>query len=84
MIHVTDHALVRWLERVAKIDVAAIRAEIASHVPTGTVKADIKLHDGTRVCVDQGMVKTVKPKLIRNGSRKLQKRWGKQRRAREG
>lgn len=34
-IHVTDHALVRYLERVRGSDIAALRAEIAARVEVG-------------------------------------------------
>ena len=65
MTQVTDHAVLRHLERAYGLDVDAIRAEIASPVVAladgfgcGSV---IGLH-GTRVIIRDGVVVTVLPK----------------------
>lgn len=47
-IHVSDHAVVRYLERVKGLDMCAVRAEIAAHV-------DLALeHDGVCGVVSGG------------------------------
>jgi hypothetical protein len=64
-LHVTDHAIVRYLERVKGIDMDIIRAELAS--PTAEI-ADkfgapiVILSSGHRVVVRNGCVSTVLPK----------------------
>ncbi|WP_347271647.1 hypothetical protein [Rhizorhabdus histidinilytica] len=69
-IHVTDHAIVRYLERVKLIDMDIIRQEIAS--PVVQLAADfgapvVILRTGHRVVVRDGCVPTIleKPKRRR-------------------
>lgn len=57
MPYVSDHAIVRHLERVYGLDVEAIRAEIASPV--------VHLAEGTRVKIVDCCVTTVLPKRRR-------------------
>lgn len=68
MTHVSDHAVLRHLERVYGLDVDAIRAEIATPVVAlaegfgcGTVIGK----NGTRVMIRDGVVTTVLPKRER-------------------
>lgn len=46
-VHVTDHALIRYMERVLKLDMAGIRAEIGARAATGALAgADSVTVDG--------------------------------------
>ena len=60
---VSDHALVRWLERVEGYDVEALRAKMSDAVraadPVGDAYA-IQTH-GIQLCVDAGRIVTVLP-----------------------
>ena len=59
---VTDHALVRYLERVVGIDVEAHRREVAGLVGVAVEHgASALVHDGHRYCVSGRHVTTVKP-----------------------
>lgn len=65
MTHVTDHAIVRYLERVKGIDMDIIRAEI----DTPTVEIAVEFgaptvigRDGHRRIIRDGVVQTVLPK----------------------
>lgn len=59
--HVTDHALVRYLERVEGIDVIAARRAIEEAVRQGVeTGADAVLLDGMRYCLQNRAVVTVK------------------------
>lgn len=67
MTAVSDHAIIRYLERVYGLDIDAIRAEIATPVVqlaegfgAGTV---IGKH-GARICIRDGIVTTVLPKRM--------------------
>lgn len=46
-IEVTDHAIVRWLERVRGIDMDLVRAEIAQHCRTAVAlrACSVKVHN---------------------------------------
>ncbi|WP_051949305.1 hypothetical protein [Methylosinus sp. PW1] len=63
---VTDHALVRWLERVKGVDVEAFRKEIAETVATGTSlgATGVKAPDGFLYVLDprRKSVITVRPR----------------------
>jgi CRISPR/Cas system-associated endonuclease Cas3-HD len=66
-IHVTDHAIVRYMERVYGIDIERIRAELAS--PTAALADRIGapfviLKSGHRAAVRDGCVQTVLPKRM--------------------
>lgn len=73
---VTDHSVLRWLERHKGIDVGAIRAEIASHVPTGMANGNVIMPDGTRLTLREGAVVTVlsKPSVGKTRLRDLTRR----------
>ena len=59
---VTDHALVRYLERVVGIDVEAHRREVAGLVSVAVAhRAGALVHDGHRYCLIGVHVTTVKP-----------------------
>jgi hypothetical protein len=59
---VTDHALLRYLERVKKIDVEACRAEIAALASTpASLGADCACRDGHIYVLDGYTVTTVLP-----------------------
>lgn len=59
---VTDHALVRYLERVVGIDVEAHRREVAALVGVAVAhRAGALVHDGHRYCLSDAFVTTVKP-----------------------
>jgi hypothetical protein len=63
--HVTDHAIVRHLERAYGVDIDAIRAEIASPVvqlAEGFGCGTVIGKNGTRVIIRDGCVSTVLPK----------------------
>lgn len=65
MTHVTDHAIVRHLERAYGLDVDAIRAEIATPVvqlAEGFGCGTVIGKNGTRVVIEGGVVVTVLPK----------------------
>ncbi len=70
--HITDHALIRWLERVKGIDMDIIRAEMSSAaIDTASRFArggecSVILSSGVRVLVRAGVVQTALPKR-RNG-----------------
>ena len=63
---VTDHALVRYIERVKGIDVEALRGEILTDGRRAAIKRygslKIPLPDGARVVVKEGVIVTVSPK----------------------
>lgn len=60
--HVTDHALLRYLERVEGIDVEAARKVVERIVQTGIDEgASGVLSNGMRYCLKVGAVVTVKP-----------------------
>jgi hypothetical protein len=68
MPHVTDHAIVRHLERAYGLDVDAIRAEICSPVvqlAEGFGCGTVIGKNGTRVIIRDGCVSTVLPKKDR-------------------
>ena len=48
MIHVTDHAMVRYLERVKGIDVESVRREIETSLSAPLVKRLIDFGDGAK------------------------------------
>lgn len=72
-VNVTDHALLRWIERVEKVDVAAVRARIVQVVgPAAGIGAPYVVHDGFSVILEGAVVITVldrhqRPKVGRNG-----------------
>ncbi len=87
MIEVTDHAVVRWLERVRGIDISSVRREIAglcgpaAMVGAATVKVSgVKFHIvGNRVCTvvrtkgdDPRHARVLDPKRSRTSEKK---RW---------
>lgn len=79
---VTDHAIVRWLERVTGCDIDAVRAEIASHVPDGFTDGNIKTGDGHRLGLREGVVCTVMPKrAVQRVSATIRKRGQRQERS---
>ncbi|MGO4286872.1 hypothetical protein [Bosea sp. TAB14] len=67
MIHVTDHALVRFLERSGALDVEQLRALIASSLERGRKAAERAgavgefaiVVDGLRYVIDNGILVTV-------------------------
>lgn len=68
-ISVSDHAVLRYLERVLQEDVEALREEIAEIIRSAEERADTDqlpeinsvLKDGFRFCVRRGVVTTVMP-----------------------
>lgn len=59
-IHVTDHALVRYLDRVHGVDIERLRLRIARAARSGTeVGADAVVKDGVRYCLADHTVVTV-------------------------
>ena len=62
MVDISDHAIVRWLERVKGVDIAAIRAEMST---PALAKADefgcpvLIGRNGERLVIRQGVVVTV-------------------------
>lgn len=68
MIHVTDHAFVRFLERSGALDVEQLRALIASSLERGRKTAEragtanyVIVVDGLRYVVEGGNLVTVMP-----------------------
>lgn len=58
--NVTDHALVRYLERVYGLDLDPVRAEIADKVALGvSLEASAVVRDGFRYVLANGNVVTV-------------------------
>lgn len=59
-IEVTDHAIVRWLERVRGIDMDAVRAEIAAHCRTAVEfgAASVLVHN-VKFRLNQNIVCTI-------------------------
>lgn len=67
--HVTDHAVLRFLERVGGWDIDAVRREIAAEVETGIEAGACAVNTGTVTYVLEGRsVITVLPRS-RNGRR---------------
>ncbi|GGB14969.1 hypothetical protein GCM10011380_00470 [Sphingomonas metalli] len=69
---VTDHAIVRYLERVHGIDMDVIRAEILTPVvqlAEGFGCGTVIGKNGCRVMIRDGVVTTIVPKPIRKGRR---------------
>ncbi len=59
-IRVTDHAVIRYLERVEGVDIAALRLEIARRVERGVdLGAGAVLVDGLRYCLVENTVTTI-------------------------
>ena len=59
---VTDHALIRYLERVVGIDVEVHRRAVAALVGVAVAHgAGALVHDGHRYCLSKAFVTTVKP-----------------------
>ncbi len=64
MAYVSDHAVLRYLERVMKIDVEAVRAKltVASIDQAASIGCDtIKMGDGSRLNLHGNVVATVLP-----------------------
>jgi hypothetical protein len=60
---VSDHAVLRWLERVHGLDVAGTRAEMLRAVAGGAAGPDGMVYVGNcSVVVDNGAIVTVYPK----------------------
>ena len=63
MVKVSDHAVLRYLERVVGIDIAAIRAGLQSKAldaaATQGCPVDVRRADGVRLRVVDGVVVTV-------------------------
>lgn len=78
MAQITDHAVLRYLERVKGVDIAAIRREMTSAaleaVSTLGGTADVRMPCGARLRVINGAVVTVvpphKPMKVRTGKPK--------------
>jgi hypothetical protein len=72
MAYVSDHAVLRYLERVKGIDVEAVRAEIA-RAPIDTAAAigcdTIKLGNGARLKLQGDVVQTVYTAEMTRGQR---------------
>lgn len=62
-IAVSDHAIIRWLERARGFDVQAIRAEIIAHINEFDALGDGEVisGNGLTVCMAENRVKTVVP-----------------------
>ena len=73
---ITDHALVRYLERVVGIDVAGHRAAVEAAVEQAVeLRASGLVRDGYRYCIDDFRVVTVRP-AISEPRFPRQARWG--------
>ncbi|MBY6091054.1 hypothetical protein [Maritimibacter alkaliphilus] len=60
--HVTDHALVRYMERVMELDLGPIRAEISKLVePAIGLSATALRHEGYRYILVEERVVTIMP-----------------------
>lgn len=66
MAQISDHAVLRYLERVKGIDIAAIRREMSSAALEAVSgmggTADVRMPNGARLRVVAGVVVTVIPK----------------------
>lgn len=67
MCQITDHAVLRWLERVEGVNVEAARAKIAAVGPLVDAAAKVgcdtvKMGNGARLKLQGSVVKTVLPK----------------------
>lgn len=61
-IKVTDHALIRYIERVRGVDLDAVRREISNKVETGVEhEAGAVIKDCNRYVLDGNVVVTVHP-----------------------
>ena len=63
-IAVSEHAVIRWLERVRGMDMATVRAEIVAAINASPAVADfiVTTPEGFRLCMSEaGHVKTVMP-----------------------
>lgn len=61
-IDVSDHALIRWLERVKGVDMEALRSEIrASIAPAVAAGATAVERGGMRFTIEKGVLTTVMP-----------------------
>lgn len=59
-VHVTDHALIRYLERALGVDTEGLRRRIARAARPGAEKgADAIIVDGVRFCLSDHTVTTV-------------------------
>lgn len=70
--HVTDHALVRWLERVHGMDMEGFRKQlgevVAPYVAIGARRVTI---EGFAYEFDRNVLCTVQPAKTKNGKRRL-------------
>lgn len=62
---VSDHAVIRWLERVRGVDTRAVRDEIIAHINEFDRVGDghIVEGNGVRVCMAENRVTTVLPSI---------------------
>ncbi|VVB44502.1 protein of unknown function [Beijerinckiaceae bacterium RH AL1] len=68
---VSDHAVVRYLERVLRVDVDALRCEVLGLVEGGLERGAASVRrDGRSYVVDGGRIVTVLPKGGRAGARR--------------
>lgn len=66
MATISDHALLRFLERVKGVDIEAIRAEMQSPALDAAVAIGapfVRRSDGTRLVIRKGTVTTVLPAM---------------------
>lgn len=74
VLHVSDHALVRYLERVVGVNVDGLRARIIKRANVAAVHgADAVTIEGVRYCIRNGVVTTVTPPRGQRGKRRARK-----------
>jgi hypothetical protein len=61
VVRVSDHAIVRWLERVEGLDLDIIRGDISGRRPAAASGAKVLRRDGHAFILDHGTVVTVLP-----------------------
>lgn len=66
--HVTDHAVLRYLERVQGFDIEAVRRAIALKCKGATVARSV-LSDGFSYMIKNGTVVTIRPTQAQNPRR---------------
>lgn len=74
MVEITDHAIVRWLERVKGVDMDAIRAEMQSPALTTAQEFGCPVvigRNGERMLVRDGVVVTVFSKRFGKMDRRM-------------
>lgn len=56
---ISDHALVRYLERFVGVDVDSIRKELQKHITPKIYKGKIPFRDGLKFVIEDGVVVTI-------------------------